>query len=111
MIFYLTFQIFGDKEITIEVPVKIIGDSKGMAGGDLRLNNRKLKVKAQNLPDFVEADIHNMGNKLYVTVPTPDFKIMHPDNTVICQVKISRAAKSSSRSSKSSKSTCKRKEK
>jgi large subunit ribosomal protein L25 len=34
-----------------------------------------------------------MGNKLYVTqVPTPDFKIMHPDNTVICQVKISRAA-------------------
>jgi large subunit ribosomal protein L25 len=37
------FQIF-DKEITIEVPVKI-GDSKGvMAGGDLRLNNRKLKV-------------------------------------------------------------------
>jgi large subunit ribosomal protein L25 len=92
------FQIFGDKEITIEVPVKIIGDSKGvMAGGDLRLNNRKLKVKAlpQNLPDFVEADITplNMGNKLYVTqVPTPDFKIMHPDNTVICQVKISRAA-------------------
>jgi hypothetical protein len=49
-----------------------------------------------------------MGNKLYVTqVPTPDFKIMHPDNTVICQVKISRAAMSSSRSSKSSKSTCK----
>jgi hypothetical protein len=34
-----------------------------------------------------------MGNKLYVTkVPTPNFKIMHPDNTVICQVKISRAA-------------------
>jgi large subunit ribosomal protein L25 len=27
------FQIFGDKEITIEVPVKIIGDSRVMAGG------------------------------------------------------------------------------
>jgi large subunit ribosomal protein L25 len=67
------FQIFGDKEITIEVPVKIIGDSKGvMAGGDLRLNNRKLKVLTKNLPDFVEADITplNMGNKLYVTLPT-----------------------------------------
>jgi large subunit ribosomal protein L25 len=51
------FQIFGDKEITIEVPVKIIGDS-GVMAGDLRLNNRKLKVKAlpKNLPDFVEAD-------------------------------------------------------
>jgi large subunit ribosomal protein L25 len=34
------FQIFDDKEITMEVPVKIIGNSKGvMAGGDLRLNN------------------------------------------------------------------------
>jgi large subunit ribosomal protein L25 len=44
-----------------------------MAGGDLRLNNRKLKVLTKNLPDFVEADITplNMGNKLYVTqVPT-----------------------------------------
>lgn len=92
------FQIHDDKEITIEVPVKIIGNSKGvMAGGDLRMNNRKLKVKAlpKNLPDYVEADITplDMGNKLYVTkVPTPNFKIMHPDNTVICQVKISRAA-------------------
>lgn len=92
------FQIHEDKEITMEVPVKVVGNSKGvMAGGDLRMNNRKLKVKAlpKNLPDFVEADITplDMGNKLYVTkVPTPNFKIMHPDNTVICQVKISRAA-------------------
>jgi large subunit ribosomal protein L25 len=34
-----------------------------------------------------------MGNKLYVTkVETKNFKLIHPDNTVICQVKISRAA-------------------
>jgi hypothetical protein len=51
-----------------------------------------------------------MGNKLYVTqVPTPDFKIMHPDNTVICQVKISRAAMKAAQAKKQS--TCKRKEK
>ncbi|GIZ09935.1 50S ribosomal protein L25/general stress protein Ctc [Flavobacterium sp. UMI-01] len=92
------FQLYDDKEIAIEVPVKIVGNSKGvMAGGDLRLNNRKLKVKAlpKNLPDYVVADITplNMGNKLYVTqVPSENFKILHPDNTVICQVKISRAA-------------------
>ena len=92
------FQIFDDKEITMEVPVKIIGKSKGvMAGGDLRLNNRKLKVRAlpKNLPDFVTADITplEMGNKLYVTkLETKDFKFMHPDNTVVCQVRISRAA-------------------
>jgi large subunit ribosomal protein L25 len=82
-----SFKFFDDKEITIEVPVKIIGDSKGvMAGGDLRLNNRKLKVRAlpKHLPDFIEADITplDMGNKLYVTKVNPNFKIMHPDNTV-----------------------------
>jgi large subunit ribosomal protein L25 len=49
----------------------------------------------KNLLDFVEANISElqMGNKLYVTkVEVKDFKLMHLDNTVICQVKISRAA-------------------
>jgi large subunit ribosomal protein L25 len=110
------FQIHDDKEITIEVPVKIVGKSKGvMAGGDLRLNNRKLKVRAlpKNLPDFVEADITplDMGNKLYVTkVPAENFKIMHPDNTVICQVKISRAAmKAAQEAAKAAKAPAKKK--
>ena len=92
------FQIHDDKEITIEVPVKIIGNSKGvMAGGVLRLNQRKLKVKAlpANLPDFIETDISEleMGNKLYITKLHSDaYKFLHPDNTVVCQVRISRAA-------------------
>jgi large subunit ribosomal protein L25 len=34
-----------------------------------------------------------MGNKLYVTGLTSDkYKLMHPDNTVVAQVRISRAA-------------------
>ena len=110
------FQIHDDKEITIEVPVKIVGNSKGvMAGGDLRMNNRKLKVKAlpANLPDYVTADISplDMGNKLYVTqVPSENFKIMHPDNTVICQVKISRAAmKAAQEAAKAAKAPAKKK--
>ena len=112
------FQLFDDKEITMEVPVKITGNSKGvMAGGDLRLNTRKLKVKAlpKNLPDFIEADITplDMGNKLYVTkVASPDYKIMHPDNTVICQVKISRAAmKAAQEAAKAAKAPVKGKKK
>ncbi|MFV8335020.1 50S ribosomal protein L25/general stress protein Ctc [Flavobacterium sp. RSP29] len=112
------FQLFDDKEITMEVPVKIIGNSKGvMAGGDLRLNTRKLKVKAlpKNLPDVIEADITplDMGNKLYVTkVASPDYKIMHPDNTVICQVKISRAAmKAAQEAAKAAKAPVKGKKK
>ena len=92
------FQLNESKEIMMEVPVKIVGTSPGvLLGGDLRLNQRRLKVKAlpKNLPDFVEANISQleMGNKLYVTkIETNNFKLMHPDNTVVCQVKISRAA-------------------
>ena len=92
------FQLSDDKEIIMEVPVKVTGTSPGvLLGGVLNLNQRRLKVKAlpKNLPDFVEASISElqMGNKLYVTkLPTKNFKLMHPDNTVVCQVKISRAA-------------------
>ena len=92
------FQLSDDKEIVMEVPVKITGTSPGvLLGGVLRLNQRRLKVKAlpKNLPDFVEANISElqMGNKLYVTkLETNNFKLMHPDNTVVCQVRISRAA-------------------
>jgi large subunit ribosomal protein L25 len=92
------FQLSDDKEIVMEVPVKITGTSPGvLLGGVLNLNQRRLKVKAlpKNLPDFVEANISElqMGNKLYVTkLATNNFKLMHPDNTVVCQVKISRAA-------------------
>jgi large subunit ribosomal protein L25 len=92
------FQLSDDKEIVMEVPVKITGTSPGvLLGGVLRLNQRRLKVKAlpKNLPDFVEASISElqMGNKLYVTkLETNNFKLMHPDNTVVCQVRISRAA-------------------
>jgi len=92
------FQLKDDKEITMEVPVKITGTSPGvLLGGVLRLNQRRLKVKAlpKDLPDFVEADITplEMGNKLYVTKLVSDkYKLMHPDNTVVAQVRISRAA-------------------
>ena len=92
------YQLHKDKEITIEVPIQIEGTSPGiMAGGTLRIVNRKLKVKAlpDNLPDFVPVDISGleMGNKLYITKLAQDkYKIMHPDNTVVCQVRVSRAA-------------------
>jgi len=92
------FQLNDSKEITMEVPVKVSGVSPGvLLGGVLRLNQRKLKVKAlpKNLPDYVEANISSMemGNKMYVTALASDqYKLMHPDNTVVAQVRISRAA-------------------
>ncbi len=112
------FELQEDKEITMEVPVKVTGTSPGvLLGGVLRLNQRRLKVRAlpKNLPDFVEADITEleMGNKLYVTkLKTEDFKLLHPENTVVAQVKISRAAmKAAQEAAKAAKAPAKGKKK
>ena len=92
------YQLFEDKEISMEVPVHIIGTSKGVLnGGILRRNSRKLRVRAlpKNLPDFLEADITplKIGDKLFVTeLKGEDFEILHTDNTVVCQIKTARAA-------------------
>ena len=92
------YQLFEDKPIMMEIPVHFVGNSKGVkAGGVLRKNARKLRIKAlpDNLPDFIEIDVTDLkiGNKLYVTALENDaYNIMHTDNTVVCQIKRARAA-------------------
>ena len=92
------YQIYDDKEVMMEIPVRITGNSRGVKnGGVLRVVTRKLRVKAlpANLPDFIEADITEMkiGEKMYITdVPSDNFIIQHTDNTVICQIRTSRVA-------------------
>ncbi|WP_108867500.1 50S ribosomal protein L25/general stress protein Ctc [Aquimarina aquimarini] len=91
-------EIFDDKPITMEIPFKTVGNSRGVRnGGVLRYNLRRIKVKglASKLPDVLEGDISELkiGNKLYVTnLASDDFTILHPDNTVVCMVKTSRTA-------------------
>ncbi|ALJ05364.1 50S ribosomal protein L25 [Pseudalgibacter alginicilyticus] len=92
------YQLFEDKEITMDIPVVFVGNSRGVKnGGVLRKNRRSLKVKAlpANLPDFIEADITplKIGSKLYITTLQNDaYKFMHPDNTVVCLVRRSRTS-------------------
>ena len=92
------YQLFDDKEVTMNIPVRLTGTSPGVLnGGSLRFTNRKLKVKAVpgNLPDFVEADISKLkiGNKLFITeLFNDEYTFMHPDNTVVVQVRTSRNA-------------------
>jgi large subunit ribosomal protein L25 len=92
------YQIFDDKEVMMEIPVRIVGNAVGVKnGGVLRIVTRKLRVKAipANLPDFIQVDITDMkiGSKKYVTEVFDDaFNILHQDNTVICQVRTSRVA-------------------
>jgi len=92
------YQLFEDKEISMSIPVKLTGSSKGvMIGGALRHNLRKLRVKAlpANLPAVIEVDITELeiGNKLTVSALKNDnYTILHPENTVVAQVRMSRNA-------------------
>ncbi|WP_323789154.1 50S ribosomal protein L25/general stress protein Ctc [Psychroserpens sp.] len=92
------YRLFEDKEIAMDIPVHVIGTSKGVLnGGVLRKNRRKLRVKAlpKNLPDFLEADITplKIGSKLYVTALEGEgYSILHSDNTVVVQIKTARTA-------------------
>ena len=90
------YEIIEGRAITMEIPIHTEGTARGVKnGGVLRYNLRRLKVRglAKNLPDYITADVSKLkiGNKLYVTeVKSDDFTILHPENTVICQVKTSR---------------------
>ncbi len=90
------YPIYEDKPITMEIPIHTVGVARGVKnGGVLRYNLRRLKVRGLpgDLPDFIEANVTKLkiGQKLYVTaVADEKFKIQHPDNTVICQVRTSR---------------------
>ncbi len=92
------FRLFPDKEVTLTVPVKTTGVAPGVIkGGTLTLTMKKLKIKAipENLPDAVVVDISHLdiGDKVYVSELRNDkYKLMHPDNVVAVQVKMSRAA-------------------
>ena len=109
------YQLHKDKEITLAVPIQIVGTAPGViAGGTLRVVNRNLKVKSlpDNLPDFVPIDISwmEMGNRFYVTKIKQDkYKIMHPDNTVVCQVRVSRAALKAAQDAAKADTTAKKK--
>ena len=92
------YQLFDDKEIAMDIPVVLTGNSVGVRnGGVLRRNRRKLRIKAlpTNLPDNIVVDISKLkiGNKVYVSELENDgFRFLHTDNTVVCQIKQSRVS-------------------
>ncbi|MDO5655218.1 MAG: 50S ribosomal protein L25/general stress protein Ctc [Flavobacteriaceae bacterium] len=87
-----------DKPVTINIPVRLTGRARGVqAGGVLRFNMRKLRVKAlpANLPDEIVIDITPMriGHKKYIKdIRTDEYTLIHPDNQVVCMIKTARTA-------------------
>ena len=93
------FQLFENKEITMTIPVKFSGNAPGvrLEGGLLFKNKRKLYIKAlpKNLPDFISVDISNLRLNDKVTIQdllNDNYSFVHPENMVVCQVKMSRAS-------------------
>jgi large subunit ribosomal protein L25 len=57
-------QVTDDKPVTLDIPLKITGESSGVkAGGKLRVKRRTLKVKGltRYLPDHLTIDITSLG--------------------------------------------------
>jgi len=92
------YQLFDDKMVTMNIPVRLNGNSPGVRnGGRLLFRKRKLAIKAlpDKLPDFFDVDISKLkiGQNISVaSLLNDDFTILHPDNTVVVQVKTARTA-------------------
>ncbi len=95
------YELHDDKPVTMDIPVELSGSAPGVlnSGGILTRNKRKLRVKALpgNLPDSLNVDISELelGDKFYTSeLESDDYELLHPDNTVVCQVRTSRASMS-----------------
>ncbi|MDR1201082.1 MAG: 50S ribosomal protein L25/general stress protein Ctc [Tannerellaceae bacterium] len=92
-------EIFENKPIVIEVPVKLEGHSEGVkAGGKLSLEMRKLKVKGfyKDVPEQLIIDITNLGLGKTIQVGSLHYdklELVNAKNAVVCAVKLTRAAR------------------
>ncbi|WP_320053910.1 50S ribosomal protein L25/general stress protein Ctc [uncultured Acetobacteroides sp.] len=93
------YRVTEDKQVVIEIPVKLNGSSEGVKqGGKLTLTTRKIKVSAfvKDLPDTLDIDITNLGLGKTVMVGEldyPNLTLLNPKSTVVCAVKMTRAAR------------------
>ena len=66
-------EVFDDKPVVINIPVKVSGDSAGViAGGKLNIKKRNLKVKGlpNDLPEYLIIDITDL--KIHESVKVGD---------------------------------------
>ncbi|MBD5278737.1 MAG: 50S ribosomal protein L25 [Bacteroides sp.] len=92
-------EVFPEKPIVFEVPVKIEGHAEGVkAGGKLQLSMRKLKVKAPytEIPEQLVVNVDNLGLGKSLAVGDLHFEgleLMNAKNAVVCAVQLTRAAR------------------
>lgn len=93
------YRVHAGKPISIEIPVKIVGNSDGVkAGGKLSLSKRKILVSGltENLPDELIIDITTLGLGKSIFVGDLKFEnltLLTPATTAVCAVRMTRAAR------------------
>jgi large subunit ribosomal protein L25 len=91
-------ELFPDKYVTIDVPVKTVGTSIGILnGGRLQIKIRKIKVKAlpANLPDKIDVDITKLeiGQSAKVSdIQLKGVQILNAPNSVVVTINTTRTA-------------------
>jgi large subunit ribosomal protein L25 len=91
-------EVFDNKPVTINIPVKVSGDSVGViAGGKLVIKRRTLKVKSlpANLPEFLPVDITNL--KIHESFKVGDLsfdklELLDPKKSMVLSIATSRVA-------------------
>ena len=91
-------QVFDDKPVIIDIPLKITGESSGVkAGGKLRIKRRSLKVKGlvKDLPEHLTIDITNIeiGQSVKIGDLSYDkLEVMDNKRAMIVSVDVSRVS-------------------
>lgn len=92
-------EVTETKPVVVEIPVKLEGLAEGVkAGGKLALEMRKLKVKGlyTQIPENIVIDVTPLGLGKTVQVAAvraENLEILNAKNAVVCQVKLTRAAR------------------
>ncbi len=92
-------EVFPEKPVTIEVPVKLEGHAEGVkAGGKLTLSMKKLKVRAPYtaIPERLIINVDSLGLGKTLQVGELNFEgleLVNAKNAVVCAVQLTRAAR------------------
>jgi large subunit ribosomal protein L25 len=91
-------EVFPDKPVEVNIPIKVFGDSVGiLAGGKLRIRRRSLKAKgfANDLPEVLPIDITEL--KIHQSIKVGELsydkiELLDPRNSMVLAVATSRVA-------------------
>lgn len=103
-------EVFDNKPVKLSLPINVVGTAKGIrAGGKLKVNLRKLKVKGVvgKLPESIDVNVSELGLSQSIKVgdlKTDGVQLLNNKSDVIATVMITRAARAAMSTTEKAKS-------